>query len=145
MSHLVKEGHMRALGDLPLPIAHAELPLLVVFAELRGPPYKIPYSRKHLITMRRAGEFPEPLQISANRVAWLRSDILSWIASRPRVNVLPAPPGRLNKAGRPTDLPARAKYAAKAPKPGQKKRGRPRKTYAVENARRAARMAKRGG
>ena len=105
---------------------------LVTHAELPRPPYSIPYSRKHLVTLRRAGLFPEPLQITANRVAWLQSDILAWIASRPRT-------GPRAKKGAPKPR------ATVVPLPARKRVGRPKKLSHVERARRAARMAKRTG
>jgi prophage regulatory protein len=40
--------------------------------------------------MEKRGEFPKRRQISANRVAWLESEILSWMESRP-VSQLPSP------------------------------------------------------
>ena len=36
------------------------------------------------------GEFPKRRQISPNRVAWLESEILTWMKSRP-VSQLPSP------------------------------------------------------
>jgi predicted DNA-binding transcriptional regulator AlpA len=32
----------------------------------------------------RAGRFPSPILIGANRVAWRKSEIEAWLASRPR-------------------------------------------------------------
>ena len=32
----------------------------------------------------RAGTFPEPIELSANRSAWHASEVHAWIASRPR-------------------------------------------------------------
>ncbi len=41
--------------------------------------------RSTLLTMTKDGAFPPPLKISKNRIAWLESEVLSWIASRERV------------------------------------------------------------
>ena len=39
------------------------------------------------ITRRRGlGDFPEPVALSAKRVAWREEDVLTWIASRPAVS-----------------------------------------------------------
>ncbi len=32
----------------------------------------------------RAGQFPAPIELSANTIGWLENDIASWQASRPR-------------------------------------------------------------
>jgi predicted DNA-binding transcriptional regulator AlpA len=40
-------------------------------------------SRTTVWTLRRAGKFPQPVQISNTRVAWRRSEILAWMAARP--------------------------------------------------------------
>jgi hypothetical protein len=104
-------------------------------------------TRKQLWEQRKSGEFPAGILISRGKLIWTADMVDSFEASRPRVAVLEAPPGRLNKAGRPAGLPARAKYAAKQlkPKPAQKNRGRPKKVSHVERARREARTAKRRG
>lgn len=38
-------------------------------------------SRATIYKMVRAGEFPQQVQIGANKVAWLRSEIEGWIQS----------------------------------------------------------------
>jgi hypothetical protein len=94
------------------------------------------------------GLFPPGILISPGKLIWTHDIVDDFEASRPRVAVLEAPPGRLNKAGRPAGLPARAKYKAKQPesKPLQKKRGRPRKQLeAADRIRAAVRAAKRKG
>jgi predicted DNA-binding transcriptional regulator AlpA len=40
-------------------------------------------SRTTVWALRRAGKFPQPVQISNSRVAWRRSEILVWMAARP--------------------------------------------------------------
>jgi len=40
-------------------------------------------SRPNVWRQRERGEFPAPVRISANRVAWRRRDVIAWIASRP--------------------------------------------------------------
>lgn len=34
----------------------------------------------------RVGEFPEPVRLSANRIAFLETEVNDWIAARPRVS-----------------------------------------------------------
>ena len=43
----------------------------------------ISVSRSTLHRLRRAGEFPAAIQLSANAVGWRRSDIDAWLADRP--------------------------------------------------------------
>jgi prophage regulatory protein len=42
-------------------------------------------SRATIDRMRKSGEFPEPIKLSARRVAWTRASVSEWIASRQRV------------------------------------------------------------
>jgi hypothetical protein len=53
----------------------------VTFAQL--PEYGIRFTRVHLLRLMRANQFPLSHQITKNRVAWLRSDIERFLASRP--------------------------------------------------------------
>jgi prophage regulatory protein len=39
--------------------------------------------RATVYTLRRARRFPEPVRISAKRIAWRESAIIAWIAQRP--------------------------------------------------------------
>ncbi len=45
-------------------------------------PAYVPLSRSTVWALRRAGKFPEPVRISATRVAWRKSEILKWIDER---------------------------------------------------------------
>ena len=56
---------------------------LVTGPELRTL-FGIPYSREHLYRLAVAGEFPSPLRLGGNRIAYKLSEILKWIDSRPR-------------------------------------------------------------
>lgn len=57
-------------------------PVFVLFREL--PNYGVPrYSRVHLYRLMRQGQFPLPVQLSPNRVAWRLHSILEWCANRP--------------------------------------------------------------
>ena len=42
----------------------------------------IPYSRQHLARLERAGLFPKRIQLGQCRVAWLLSEVTSWIEAR---------------------------------------------------------------
>lgn len=42
---------------------------------------RIPYSKSALYAMIRAGEFPKPVSLGANRVAWVEREIDDWIAA----------------------------------------------------------------
>ena len=42
----------------------------------------IPYSRQHLARLERAGLFPKRIQLGQCRVAWLLSEVTSWIEVR---------------------------------------------------------------
>jgi predicted DNA-binding transcriptional regulator AlpA len=58
----------------------------LVFDELKQ--YGVPHSRKHLLDLMRKQLFPQARQLSANRVAWLRTEILDYVANRPISRVL---------------------------------------------------------
>lgn len=47
---------------------------------------RIPLSRATVWGMRRAGTFPNPVPISAGRVAWRESELTDWIDARARLN-----------------------------------------------------------
>jgi predicted DNA-binding transcriptional regulator AlpA len=68
-----------------LPPSPATSPF-ITFAELKQ--FGIAYSRKHLLDLMRQGKFPAARQITSNRVAWLKSEILEYVASRPVSRVL---------------------------------------------------------
>jgi predicted DNA-binding transcriptional regulator AlpA len=66
-------GHNNPPPDLP--------PVFVTYAELRG--LGVKYSRKHLLDLMRRRLFPQARQMSANRVAWVRAEVLEHLATRP--------------------------------------------------------------
>ena len=43
----------------------------------------VPWSRTTLWRKVRAGDFPPPRALSENRKAWLESEVLKWVESRP--------------------------------------------------------------
>ena len=40
------------------------------------------YSREHIRRLVKIGAFPQPLQLSESRIAWLEDDVIGWIESR---------------------------------------------------------------
>lgn len=48
----------------------------------------------------RAGTFPAPIKVSENRIAWRRSEVEAWIASRPQVNYSQDRDDERRRAGR---------------------------------------------
>ena len=54
-------------------------PELVVASEIAQ---RIPYSQNHLRRLEAKGSFPKRIRIGANRVAWVRQEIDSWIEAR---------------------------------------------------------------
>ena len=54
-------------------------PELIVADEIAQ---RIPYSQNHLRRLEAKGSFPKRIRIGANRVAWDRREIDSWIEAR---------------------------------------------------------------
>lgn len=42
----------------------------------------VPYTPQHILRLEKRGLFPRRVQVGANRVAWLLSEIEAWIALR---------------------------------------------------------------
>ena len=42
----------------------------------------VPYSAQHILRLEKRGKFPRRIQVGANRVAWLLSEVEQWIAAR---------------------------------------------------------------
>lgn len=42
----------------------------------------VPYTPQHILRLEKKGRFPRRIQVGANRVAWLLSDIEKFIAER---------------------------------------------------------------
>ena len=42
----------------------------------------VPYSASHIWRLERAGEFPQRVRLGGNRVAWLQSEVNSWVESK---------------------------------------------------------------
>ena len=54
-------------------------PELIVADEIAQ---RIPYSQNHLRRLEAKGIFPKRIRIGANRIAWVRQEIDSWIEAR---------------------------------------------------------------
>ena len=54
-------------------------PELILTSEIAQ---RIPYSQNHLRRLEAKGSFPKRVRIGANRVAWVRQEIDSWIEAR---------------------------------------------------------------
>ena len=52
---------------------------LLTMSELRR---VIPYSSSHIYRLIKTGDFPTPVRLGPNRVAWRESDIEAWLESR---------------------------------------------------------------
>ncbi|KAB2943697.1 MAG: AlpA family phage regulatory protein [Hyphomicrobium sp.] len=52
---------------------------LITRAELRS---IVPYTPQHILRLEKRGLFPRRIQVGANRVAWLLSEVEAWIAAR---------------------------------------------------------------
>ena len=66
-----------------------ELEVFIPFVRLRE--FGIPWSRVHLRRLVRRGAFPAPVEISANRRGWRKSDLLAWQEKRPERGRAAAP------------------------------------------------------
>ena len=56
---------------------------IAIFIAAKDLKLTVGLSRARVNAMVRNGEFPLPKRISAARIAWLRSDLEAWAASRP--------------------------------------------------------------
>ena len=82
MSGDILEKPMRR-GAVPVRQSRRLLPepLFIVRAELRR---LVPYSMQHILRLEKRGQFPARVTIGTNRVAWVRSEVMSWIDTRMR-------------------------------------------------------------
>lgn len=53
---------------------------LLSFKELKE--FGIPYSKSHLYFLMNKDQFPKPLKLSTNTVAWIKEDIQNWIENK---------------------------------------------------------------
>jgi prophage regulatory protein len=42
----------------------------------------VPYTIRHIYRIEKAGKFPARVRVGANRVAWVRSEIMRWLELR---------------------------------------------------------------
>ena len=64
----------------PTPSTTAPLDPVLTWPELRA---IIKLSRPQIWRLRSVGQFPKPIRLSPNRIAWKTADVLRWIESRP--------------------------------------------------------------
>ena len=75
------------LGDIEAPCTglprSAGDEVFITYCQL--PEHGVPnYSRVHTRRLIARGLFPRPVMLSPNRIAWRRSDLVAWKASRPK-------------------------------------------------------------
>ena len=75
------------LADIKAPPAaltsSADDEVFITYHQL--PDHGVPnYSRVHTRRLIARGLFPRPVMLSPNRIAWRKSDVTAWKASRPR-------------------------------------------------------------
>ena len=42
----------------------------------------VPYTIRHIYRMEKVGKFPSRVRVGANRVAWVRSEVMRWLELR---------------------------------------------------------------
>jgi hypothetical protein len=73
-------ANKRALHSAEPPAADYEV--FITYDQL--PEHGVPrYSRVHMRRLVAKGLFPRPVMLSPNRIAWRKSDVAAWKASRP--------------------------------------------------------------
>ena len=55
----------------------------------------VPYSASHIWRLERSGEFPKRIRLGGNRVAWLQSEVESWIEGKIAARADGTPPVNL--------------------------------------------------
>jgi prophage regulatory protein len=55
-----------------------------------------------------SGDFPQPRQLSARRVAFIVTEVEAWVLSRPASTCLPPPDSGYGRAGKPGNASAQA-------------------------------------
>ena len=68
-------------GGFPARQSRRQLPepFFIVRAELRR---LVPYSMQHVLRLEKRGAFPRRVAIGTNRVAWVRTEVMTWIEAR---------------------------------------------------------------
>ena len=56
-----------------------DLPRIISWSELKT---IVPYSRQHILRLEAAGKFPVRVQVGANRIGWILSEVEGWIRAR---------------------------------------------------------------
>jgi prophage regulatory protein len=50
----------------------------------------VPYTIRHIYRMEKVGKFPARVRVGANRVAWVRSEVMRWLELRVAARIEPA-------------------------------------------------------
>jgi prophage regulatory protein len=75
-----------------IPKSHLDSPRFLRLAEVRN---RVGYGRASIYRLMAAGEFPRSYSLGARAVAWLESEIETWIESRVRGGGTASPAVRL--------------------------------------------------
>jgi prophage regulatory protein len=59
-----------------------------MFIEMKQLPETVRLCKSTILNRVKDGTFPAPVRLSARRIAWLKSDVMSWIANLPKVEAL---------------------------------------------------------
>jgi prophage regulatory protein len=66
----------------------------------------IPYSRRHLRDLCKAGKFPKPVPISEARIGFVESEVDAWLEAKAAARDMPSPKPNLEPSlGRPKTIP----------------------------------------
>ena len=68
------------------------------FIVLRQVQEIVPYSASYIWRLERSGEFPKRIRLGGNRVAWLQSEVESWIEGKIAARADGTPPVKLGGA-----------------------------------------------
>jgi prophage regulatory protein len=75
----------------------------------------VPFTRRHVANLTRAGKFPAAVPLGESRVGWLESEVDAWMEARVEARQAPAPPPAPAVAKSPAVAPASARSTAKTP------------------------------
>jgi prophage regulatory protein len=59
-----------------------------LFIDMKQLPEEVLLCKSTILNRVKDGTFPAPVRLSARRIAWLKSDVMAWIANLPKVEAL---------------------------------------------------------
>jgi prophage regulatory protein len=59
-----------------------------MFIDMKQLPEEVLLCKSTILNRVKDGTFPAPVRLSARRIAWLKSDVMAWIANLPKVEAL---------------------------------------------------------